>query len=521
MSGTGLDELTQLVKDLKKARADEDNDRLHDVLVALESFEMIIRYLKDTQVAKVVGKLRKYSDDRVSQKAASLVDAWKKIANHGSKSPVTSTEGNSENITQSVEINKIPLRDFLTSQPILSPLSSFRYPYNETSKCASKRIKVLSTGDASKTGPVVYWMSRDQRISDNWALIRAQEVAMAKATALVIVFCLSPTYLGGCIRQRGFMMRNLKLIENDAELLHIPFTLLSGHPKDTLPNFCQVNNISTIICDFSPLRISKEWKNDISNELKDEVNIEVVDSHNIAPCWDVSPKCEFSAKTIRSKIHMAVDTYLKEYPPILPHPHIWPTRPIGGLEGPNRWLTALDSTEMDYTVPEIDWLDPGERAANIALISFFKRLKSYGTDRNNPILRNGVSNLSPYIRYGHISVQRILLEVKRALNVSNKSLFPDGERTSGTHAFCEEVVVRRELSDNFCYYNDKYDVIEGAHSWAQTTLQEHWNDVRTVVYTQSQLENAQTHDDLWNAAQLEMMNRGKMHGFMRMYWAKK
>ena len=36
-----------------------------------------------------------------------------------------------------------------------------------------------------------------------------------------------------------------------------------------------------------------------------------------------------------------------------------------------------------------------------------------------------------------------------------------------------------------------------------------------------QLENAQTHDEYWNAAQKEMVITGKMHGYMRMYWGKK
>jgi deoxyribodipyrimidine photo-lyase len=35
------------------------------------------------------------------------------------------------------------------------------------------------------------------------------------------------------------------------------------------------------------------------------------------------------------------------------------------------------------------------------------------------------------------------------------------------------------------------------------------------------MEAAQTHDDLWNAAQMEMIHKGKMHGYLRMYWAKK
>jgi deoxyribodipyrimidine photo-lyase len=101
------------------------------------------------------------------------------------------------------------------------------------------------------------------------------------------------------------------------------------------------------------------------------------------------------------------------------------------------------------------------------------------------------------------------------------ALFPSGERTTSVHSFCEELVVRKELSDNFCFYNDNYSTITGAHNWAQTTLQEHWDDPREVLYSEEQLEGGLTADHLWNAAQLEMVNTGKMHGFMRMYWAKK
>jgi deoxyribodipyrimidine photolyase len=85
------------------------------------------------------------------------------------------------------------------------------------------------------------------------------------------------------------------------------------------------------------------------------------------------------------------------------------------------------------------------------------------------------------------------------------ALFPPGERTTSVHSFCEELVVRKELSDNFCFYNDSYMTIGGAHNWAQTTLQEHWNDPREVIYSQEQLETAQTADNLWNSAQLEMV----------------
>lgn len=88
-------------------------------------------------------------------------------------------------------------------------------------------------------------------------------------------------------------------------------------------------------------------------------------------------------------------------------------------------------------------------------------------------------------------------------------------------AFCEESIVRRELSDNFCYYNKNYDNLKGAYDWAQKTLDDHRKDKRTYVYSRDQLEQARTHDDLWNSAQIQMVKEGKMHGFLRMYWAKK
>lgn len=88
-------------------------------------------------------------------------------------------------------------------------------------------------------------------------------------------------------------------------------------------------------------------------------------------------------------------------------------------------------------------------------------------------------------------------------------------------AFLEELIVRRELADNFCFYQPNYDSIHGAWEWARKTLADHASDKREHIYSKEQLEKAQTADPLWNASQLEMVYHGKMHGFMRMYWAKK
>lgn len=185
------------------------------------------------------------------------------------------------------------------------------------------------------------------------------------------------------------------------------------------------------------------------------------------------------------------------------------------------WFTMSDYIKnIDMSVPEVTWLESGEHFAMAALNDFLgitpneenttsrrtSRLDNFSERRNDPSIVNGCSGLSPYLHFGQISSQRICLEVKRVKGfASTNALFPAGERTTGVHSFCEELVVRKELSDNYCFYNENYSNLRGAHNWAQTTLQEHWDDEREVIYSEEVLEKGQTGDDLWNAAQMEMV----------------
>jgi deoxyribodipyrimidine photo-lyase len=137
------------------------------------------------------------------------------------------------------------------------------------------------------------------------------------------------------------------------------------------------------------------------------------------------------------------------------------------------------------------------------------KLIHYDDTRNDPT-QDGQSNLSPYLHFGQLSAQRVALEVRM-------HPVPDAEK----EAFLEELLVRRELSDNFCFYNPSYDSVAGFPEWAQKTLKAHRSDPREYRYSAEELEQGLTHDSLWNAAQMEMVRRGKMHGYMRMYWAKK
>ncbi|MEJ2672306.1 MAG: deoxyribodipyrimidine photo-lyase, partial [Deltaproteobacteria bacterium] len=78
-------------------------------------------------------------------------------------------------------------------------------------------------------GPVVYWMSRDQRVRDNWALLYAQELALSRGRPLGVVFCLAPTFLGATLRQYGFMLKGLREVAQDLEKLNLAFFVLPGN----------------------------------------------------------------------------------------------------------------------------------------------------------------------------------------------------------------------------------------------------------------------------------------------------
>ncbi|XP_070539072.1 deoxyribodipyrimidine photo-lyase-like [Ptychodera flava] len=371
-----------------------------------------------------------------------------------------------------------------------------------------KRIRLLSdVGQMPDTNNgIVYWMSRDQRVQDNWALLYAQRLALKEKVPLHVCFCLVPSFLEATIRQYGFMLKGLQEVENELNKLDITFHLLIGYAKDVLPEFVKSQDIGGVVTDFSPLRIPLKWVSDVAKELPDDVPFCQIDAHNIVPCWEASPKQEYSARTIRSKIHNQLSPYLTQFPAVCVHPHKAKTK-----SEPIDWSAAKASLEVDRTVAEVDWAMPGTSAGLRMLESFCKhRLRYFNADRNNPN-KTALSNMSPWFHFGQVSVQRAILEVRGYRSKYKESV----------EGYVEEAIIRRELSDNFCFYNKKYDSVDGAHDWAKKTLQDHAQDKREYVYSRDKLEEAKTHDDLWNAAQIQMVNEGKMHGFLRMYWAKK
>jgi deoxyribodipyrimidine photo-lyase len=395
-----------------------------------------------------------------------------------------------------------------------------------------ERTRVLTSDGlkAKEGGSVVYWMQRDMRTNDNWALILASWLAKKRKVPLRVLYALSPPPTSPATtnppalkdlpmsrRHADFLLGGLAKVHEELKAHYIPLHIVQceeGHDKvgkavcETL-SFCSA---TTVVTDFSPIRHYRQWIELQALPLLEKSGIPLyqVDAHNIVPVWTASPKREVGARTLRSKINKVLGDYLTDFPDV-------------DLSRVNKKQTDLvlpgfDLKEyeqflhIDESVPSVSWAVPGTAAGMEQYHYFIKNsLAKYDTLRNDPTHANITSNLSPWINHGHISFQKIARLTKKLNRYAN-----------GTASFMEEGIIRRELSDNYVYYTpNDYDAISAAAGWAQETLAAHSNDKREYVYSLEDLEQGRTHDDLWNAAQLQVVKEGQMHGFMRMYWAKK
>uniref|UniRef100_M4DJU8 Deoxyribodipyrimidine photo-lyase n=1 Tax=Brassica campestris TaxID=3711 RepID=M4DJU8_BRACM len=258
-------------------------------------------------------------------------------------------------------------------------------------------------------GPVVYWMFRDQRLRDNWALIHAVDLANRTNAPVAVVFNLFDQFLGAKARQLGFMLKGLRQIHRQIESLQIPFFLLQGDAKETIPEFMKECGASHLVTDFSPLREIRSCKEEVVKRTSVALAIDEVDAHNVVPMWAASGKLEYSARTIRGKINKLLPEYLVEFPEIEPPKKKW-----GGMvDKVVDWDSIIDNVVREGAeVPEVEWCVPGEDSGMEVLMGrqegfLTKRLRNYSTDRNNPVKPKALSGLSPYLHFGQISAQRL------------------------------------------------------------------------------------------------------------------
>lgn len=354
---------------------------------------------------------------------------------------------------------------------------------------------------------VLYWMQSSQRLSDNRALTISAKVANHLDKQLYIIFNFISDYPEANYRHYSFMYDGIKEIHEELDDSGIRFIITKGEFVDNVKRWADKSVIT--FTDKGYLKPQRSWRYNLSKKINTPL-IEIA-TDTVVPIEKVSNKEEYAAYTIRKKIqkYLEEELFIWELPELNQQNNLDHIEP----ENFNNKNDFLNSLNLYKDLPEINNFSGGYSQAKLKLKNFVtNNLKDYQENSNDPDL-NVQSNLSPYLHFGQISPREIALFIKEEAELNP---------TINTEDFLEQLIIRRELSFNFVYYNKLYDTYPDALSdWAQKSLEIHANDPRDYIYTKSEFENAKTHDFYWNAAQLEHIYTGKIHNYMRMYWGKK
>jgi len=366
------------------------------------------------------------------------------------------------------------------------------------------RVTVRRGGPPDPSGAcVVYWMQRAQRGMDNPALDIAVAAADQLQKPLVVFLAPVPFYPNANLRHYRFLAEGIPDIAAALAERNIGF-VLRRFPEHRLLPFCEEVKAALVISDENPLREPEQWRRTAARKLK--VPLWTVDADVIVPS-KLLEKAQYAAHIARPRLQVHVKTFL------VPHENRkarfrW-ERPEG-LVSLDPHFDITTEWQMDRSVSPVTGWKGGSGEAHRRLKNFVQhKLPGYGRGRNKPELDH-TSQLSPYLHFGHISPVTVALAVQNS-----------GAPQADKEAFLSQIITWRELSVNLVRYHPDYDSFECAEPWAHRTLARHATDARPVLYSERQLESAETHDPLWNAAQMQMVSGGWMHNYLRMYWAKK
>ena len=369
------------------------------------------------------------------------------------------------------------------------------------------RVKALNDGKFNKKGKfVIYWMSQSHRANFNHSLEFAIDLSNAYRKPLLVYFPITDRYKYSNARYYKFMLDGILEAKKSIEERGIKFVI------EKVDNIKQrVVEISrdafALIMDKAYLKFYRRLNRYVADKL--DIPVYEVESDVCVPVEIASDILEPYAFGFRKKIYSIIDAFIVELKPrevkiksVSLDFGIWELTLRDSLE-------ILDILNIDKSVSLSPFVG-GYSQARKYLEEFIERkLHKYKDFRSHPEL-DYQSNLSPYLHFGQISPIEVVLEVLSKYG-----------KDENVDSFFNELIVWRELARNFCYYNPNYNHYEGIPDWAKETLEEHKKDRREYIYTLEELENAKTHDEYWNSAQLELLKTGKMHNYMRMYWCKK
>ena len=385
---------------------------------------------------------------------------------------------------------------------------------------------------------VLYWMTAARRARWNHALDRAVELARELDRPLIVLEALRAGYRWASDRLHRFvldgMADNARAFEGTGVLYHPYVEPVPDAGRGLLEALAA--EACAVVTDDYPSFFLPRMTASVAGRLP--VRLESVDGNGLLPLR-ATDKVFVRAVDFRRFLQRELRPWLDRPPRRDPlRTELRPRRrlPRGIAERWPRADTALLAGEpsaladlpIDHDVPPVPYAG-GARAGRRVLRRFLdERLSGYGDGRNDPDT-DASSGLSPWLHFGHVGAHEVFEAVTKRedWSVDDVAKKASGKRagwwsmSSDAEAFLDQLVTWRELGFHFCAHRPDHERYESLPDWARTTLAKHEADSRPHEYTREQFEAAETHDELWNAAQNQLRAEGRIHNYLRMLWGKK
>jgi len=408
----------------------------------------------------------------------------------------------------------------------------------------SLRIDVANRSPIRETGDyVLYWMIAARRTSWNFGMDRAVEMAQTLDKPLLVLEALRCDYRWASDRFHQFVIQGMA--DNARRLRrtqagYYPFLERRiGEGKGLLAALAR--RACLVVTDDFPCFFLPRMVKRAAAQLP--VRLETVDSNGLLPLR-VTDRVFKRAVDFRRFLQKTLPHHLEERPhsaplaeAVLPSPaplprsltERWPVSDVEGLaESPDALVKYLSALPIDHAVPPVEYLG-GTAAAEKALRVFLdQRLDRYAAARN-AVTERATSELSPYFHFGHLSTHEVFAAIAAREDWNPGHLFHKATAarrgwwglSEPAESFLDQIITWRELGYNMSWQRHDYEHYESLPEWSRTTLKEHGSDSRNPIYSHAELESAATHDELWNAAQRELVRDGRIHNYLRMLWGKK
>jgi deoxyribodipyrimidine photo-lyase len=373
------------------------------------------------------------------------------------------------------------------------------------------RVRVWNDKPVMNGDYVVYWCQASRRAVDNVALEYAIKRANDLNVPCIVYEAIRPDYPHASDRFHAFMLAcardNARILEDRGIAYGFFLPRTAQEARGVAAKVFE--RASLVISDDHPGFVYP-WQNSAAARTA-HCGYLSVDDCAIAPL-SLIPSHEPQARTIRPKLLALLDDWLGPVRPIDPKiaaPDVdWPFDPVDLARA--NFAALIARCAIDHDIEPVEDRPGGSRAAWARLSHFLSSAAHDYDEGRDDALTEGTSGLSPYLHFGAISARACALAARDA-----------GLPAESLAAFLEQLVVRRGLAFNHAAREPRYATYEAVPAWARDTLAAHAHDKRPGAKPPAILERARSVDPVWNAAQRELILRGRIHNVMRMYWGKR